>query len=188
MTSKDNRKGVNYLNRYKNLTHIFIWVAVFLWMVLIFNLSSQVAEQSSALSSKITEIIIEIVEKFTLERNVKIDARTLNNLIRKESHFFIYLILGILFMGTIRRSGIHGARGVIITLLFCSFFAISDEVHQLFVLGRGAQIKDVLIDIAGTIVGISAYLAKGVMRTRVMGPDTLSLLEPQRQIMRQDKG
>lgn len=165
------------MNRYKNLTHIFIWVAVFLWMVLIFNLSSQVAEQSDALSGKITEIIIGTVEKFILGGNIKIDARKLNNLIRKKAHFFIYLILGILFMSAIKRSGIHGARGVIITLLFCSFFATSDEVNQLFVLGRGAQVKDVFIDIAGTITGISAYLAKramGTRRTRTTEPSALS--------------
>lgn len=168
MTLKSDLKGENYLNRYKNLTYIFIWVAVFLWMVLIFNLSSQVAEQSNALSSKITETIIKVVEKFTFGRNVKIDAEKLNNLIRKKSHFFIYLILGILFMSAMRRSGIHGVRGVIITLLFCSFFAISDEIHQLFVLDRGAQVKDVFIDIAGTITGIAAYLTKKAIKTRAM--------------------
>ena len=38
--------------------------------------------------------------------------------------------------------------------MFCSLYAISDEVHQLFVPGRGAQVKDVFIDIAGAAVGI----------------------------------
>ena len=36
-------------------------------------------------------------------------------------------------------------------------YAISDEVHQLFVPGRGGQVKDIVIDSAGAIVGISGF-------------------------------
>ncbi|MFP5109854.1 VanZ family protein [Neobacillus sp. C211] len=39
----------------------------------------------------------------------------------------------------------------------CVLFAVSDEFHQLFVAGRGAQVKDVFIDSAGAIVGIVIY-------------------------------
>lgn len=37
-------------------------------------------------------------------------------------------------------------------------FAITDETHQLFVQGRGAQLQDMLIDTAGAMVGIGVYL------------------------------
>ena len=39
--------------------------------------------------------------------------------------------------------------------------ARSDEFHQLFVPGRGAQVKDVLIDTAGAIVGI--FVSQGTV-------------------------
>ncbi|MEH6908026.1 VanZ family protein [Neobacillus drentensis] len=39
----------------------------------------------------------------------------------------------------------------------CLFFAMTDEFHQLFVLGRVAQVKDVLIDSAGAIVGLVIF-------------------------------
>jgi VanZ family protein len=42
---------------------ILSWTAVILWMALIFNLSSQVTEQSNQLSMGITEIIVETVER-----------------------------------------------------------------------------------------------------------------------------
>ncbi|MGB4312219.1 MAG: hypothetical protein WBJ17_04780 [Natronincolaceae bacterium] len=48
---------------HRNSTRIFLWIAVFLWMVLIFNLSSQMAEQSDGLSSGIAETVMEIIEK-----------------------------------------------------------------------------------------------------------------------------
>lgn len=145
--------------KYKNSTRVLSWIAVFLWMVLIFNFSSQVAEQSNALSSGITEVVVKIVEKIAPRMAAKMDIGKLNHMIRKNSHFFLYLILGALFINSIRQSKICGIRGVIITLLFCSFYAISDEVHQLFVPGRGAQIKDVFIDIAGAAAGILGYFA-----------------------------
>lgn len=159
MTSKNNLKEVNYLNRRKSSTHIFIWVAVFFWMMLIFNLSSQAAEQSDALSSKVIEIVIKTAEKFIPGGTIRINMAGLNHLVRKKSHFFIYLILGFLFMGAIRRSGVYGIKGVIITLLFCSLYAVLDEAHQFFVPGRGAQVKDIFIDVTGAVVGILGYLS-----------------------------
>jgi len=47
---------------------------------------------------------------------------------------------------------------MVLVLLICVFYSISDEFHQAFVPGRGSQIKDVLIDGAGAIVGSSLYL------------------------------
>ena len=143
---------------HRNSTHIFLWIAVFLWMALIFNLSSKAVEQSNSLSTEIAKTVVVITEKVAPEKATEIDIRELNHLIRKKSHFLIYLVLGILSMGAVRQSRIYGIKGVVVTLLFCSLYAISDEVHQLFVPGRGAQISDVFIDIAGASVGILGYL------------------------------
>lgn len=147
--------------KYKNLIYVFSWVLVFFWMVLIFNLSSQAAEQSNELSKGIAEVIVEVVEKVAPEKTVRMDVKKLNHLIRKKSHFFVFLVLGTLFMDVVKRNKIYGTKGIIIALLFCSFYAISDEVHQMFVPGRGAQIQDVFIDIAGAAAGILGYLSIG---------------------------
>ena len=54
-----------------------------------------------------------------------------------------------------------------LSLFVCVLYAISDEVHQLFVSGRGAQVKDVLIDSAGAIVGVGLYLViSRIMKSR----------------------
>lgn len=81
----------------------------------------------------------------------------LNHVVRKNAHFFTYLILGILMMNAMRRSGMSGYKVLAQSMGLCALFAISDEVHQLFVLGRGAQVKDVLIDSVGAIVGVILY-------------------------------
>ena len=136
--------------------HKFLsWTAVILWMALIFNLSSQVAEQSNELSTGITEVIVKTVEKVAPQ--AAFDIKSFNNILRKNAHFFAYLVLGILLLNALSRSGVNGYRGVILALGICILYAISDEVHQLFVPGRGGQVKDVIIDSAGAGAGIGFY-------------------------------
>lgn len=35
-----------------------------------------------------------------------------------------------------------------------TFYAITDEIHQCYILGRSGEIRDVLIDSAGVLTGI----------------------------------
>jgi VanZ family protein len=135
------------------------WTTVMLWMALIFYLSHQPATESNELSRGITEAIVKKVEK--IAPNAEFDIRSFNHIIRKNAHFFAYLVLGILVINALRRSGVSGYRGMRLALLICVLYAISDEVHQLFVPGRGAKVKDVLIDSAGASVGIGVYLVIG---------------------------
>ena len=46
----------------------------------------------------------------------------------------------------------------LISLAFSVLYASSDEIHQLFVAGRGASVRDVLIDTSGAFVGIILVL------------------------------
>jgi VanZ family protein len=84
-----------------------------------------------------------------------------NHVVRKFGHFGIYFTLGILVLNALTVSGVRGFKGFIFSLVFCILYAISDEVHQLFVLGRGAQVVDVLIDSLGAFVGIGMYRVIG---------------------------
>ncbi|MFZ3591836.1 VanZ family protein [Bacillus sp. DJP31] len=134
------------------------WTAVILLMALTFYLSHQPATTSNQLSTGITEAIVEIVERTT--PNAEIDVRDLNRFVRKNAHFFIYLMIGMILLNALRRSRLKG-YSVLVTLLFSMMFAIMDELHQLFVPGRGAQFEDVLIDVAGASVGIGIYFVFG---------------------------
>lgn len=131
------------------------WLLVALWMVLIFYLSHQPATKSNGLSKGATEIIVETVEK--VAPKVDINKRGFNHIIRKNAHFFAYLVLGILVANGLRSSGVNGFKAIGLALLICVLYAISDETHQLFVPGRGGQAKDVIIDSAGAVVGILGY-------------------------------
>lgn len=142
------------LNR-KKLVMILSWTMLFLWMLFIFNLSSQVADESKGLSGVVVDYIVKTVEKANLDLDLDIDG--FHHIIRKCAHFTAYLILGAFAVNALKKSEIKGQRVFFLALLFCVLYAISDEFHQLFVLGRSGEINDVVIDSIGSITGIWIY-------------------------------
>ncbi len=128
------------------------WISVILWMLLIFYFSHQPEATSNDLSSGITKWIIETVEIVAPQDNMSVD--TIHHTIRKNAHFFIYFFLGIFVFTALKKRVMKGYRKERIAFYICIAYAISDEAHQLFVSGRGAQVKDVLIDSAGAAMGI----------------------------------
>lgn len=137
------------------------WLAVMIWMGVIFSLSAQPAAVSNELSKGVTEIVIEAVEKVVPAGNLEVEDY--NHYIRKNAHFFAYMLLGVLVANALSAGG---SRTVLANVVFagviCVGYAISDEIHQLFVPGRGAQVKDVLIDSGGAAVGIFVWLIAAV--------------------------
>lgn len=80
-------------------------------------------------------------------------------LARKGAHLTEYAVLSLLFWRGIRKSSNHdtphwsweqSGRAV----LYVALFAATDELHQLFVPGRDASVRDVIIDTIGGILGI----------------------------------
>ncbi len=134
---------------------VLSWLMVILWMWLIFFQSHKPATESNSLSRGVTEVIVETVEK--IDPDIDIDIRSFNHILRKNAHFFSYLILAILVANALKSSGLNGYRLMALAILICVIYAISDEFHQLFVPGRGGQIKDVIIDSVGALVGILIY-------------------------------
>lgn len=105
------------------------WLAVILWLVLIFILSAQPVHKSNGISKGIAEKIIKFIKKILPEKNINIDR--FNHYLRKTSHFFAYMILGILMMNVLKIIGVDGGKRIILALFICIIYAISDELHQL---------------------------------------------------------
>ncbi len=146
----------------KKIIVITSWIAVILWMGLIFYLSAQVVDKSNNLSGSITKVIIKTVQNVTIisDKSCKFNLYKWNHYIRKFSHFFEYLVLGVLFANAVMQSFVKNSliRNVAIVLVFCIVYSISDELHQLFVAGRGPAIRDVVLDSLGSCVGIFLYI------------------------------
>jgi VanZ family protein len=153
----ESKKLINYLS----------WLIVVIWMIVIYHFSAQPVYDSRNLSTGVTEHIVETVKKVT--PTLEINQDRFHHLLRKNAHFFIYLILAILVSNALKRSGIKGTRFLISTLGICVLYAISDEVHQLFVSGRGAEVKDVFIDSAGVMTGLILYVIVSKLKYRFLG-------------------
>lgn len=134
---------------------LLAWALVLFWMTIIFLLSAQPATQSDEMSKRVAEVVMEKVEQVT--SNTKLNLSRLNYLVRKNAHFFSYFILGILVFNAINQGKPTGFSRIGLTLFICVIYAISDEIHQLFVPGRAGQVKDVFIDSAGALTGIILY-------------------------------
>lgn len=138
-----------------NYENKFCWTTVVIWMALIFFLSHQPGQESSELSAGITDIIGSL---FEVVFQGKLDASNLSFYIRKSAHFLAYFVLSLLVIHSLRKSGLKGYRGFGLALIICVLYAITDEIHQLFIPGRSGDLRDVLIDSAGATVGIGLYL------------------------------
>ena len=83
-------------------------------------------------------------------------AIDLNRKIRNYAHFFLFFILGTALALSISFS--YGGKlhdKYVIALIISIIYAISDEIHQIFVPGRSFQFTDILTDSAGSLLGIA---------------------------------
>ncbi|MHB1314480.1 MAG: VanZ family protein [Christensenellales bacterium] len=141
----------------KNI-RILLWSLVALWMAFIFFLSAQSGSESSGLSKKIIESIVKFLNKDFINMPPEQQASIVLNLqfiARKTAHFLAYTILGVLCMCALQKHPQKNKARFLSAVLLCAVYAASDELHQLFVPGRSAQVADVGIDTLGALFGIS---------------------------------
>jgi len=73
----------------------------------------------------------------------------------KIAHFFVFGLFGFLIMRARSKEEIKlPLHAVKLTILYCSLFAVFDEVMQGVIPGRVADIGDGLANIAGVILGV----------------------------------
>lgn len=130
--------------------HIYL-ILCFLWMLVIFWFSHQPANSSQAMSNSILEMVDRILHTNIVTQGGWL-FNTLNFLVRKAAHMSEYALLAILFILYLRECEYQ--HMFLIGIIAVALYAASDEFHQLFVMGRSGQIKDVLIDTCGGMIGI----------------------------------
>ena len=132
---------------------------LFFQILFIFTMSSFGHTSSDAQSNLFVDFIAQNFPhvRHGLENNL-ISLNTLIFLVRKTAHFAEYAILGSLFFLNLKNW--QKSNGTLtMSILFSYLYAITDELHQVFVPGRSAQFRDVLIDTLGASFGaIITYL------------------------------
>lgn len=123
-------------------------VAVVLWIAFIWGHSLIPGDPSKNESL----IILNIVNNFL--GLIGIDYQLSLFLMRKIAHFTEYFIFGILLLTTLRLY-VDKIREKIFNILFIGLAVpVIDEFIQLFVDGRGGEIRDVIIDFSGVLTGM----------------------------------
>ncbi len=145
----------------KKIVRILSFLPAVTWMVLIFSFSAAPAVESSETSDGISYKIVKVMAALPFldweEEELEEKAETLHVPIRKAAHFSEYALLAVLWVIPLGCMTKTNKKRMIVALLLCIMYAVSDEIHQLFVPGRDGNIKDVLIDTAGAGFGILVW-------------------------------
>ena len=162
---------------------ITLGVLCLLWMSLIFILSSQRSDLSTMHSDSVTRTILDVLEpekdhvapKVSYQQDTTVveekpisdmsvvpkkdlfgvNRYSFKSFVRKLAHFFIYFVLGVLvfaFFSSLFHS--KKLKALFFSLAFCFLYGMLDEIHQLYVPGRGATLSDVFLDFGGSMGGI----------------------------------
>ncbi len=124
-------------------------------MIIVFCFSSQQAEESQKTSEGLTKKVLMCFEDF---RNLSEEKQTeiiegVQFFVRKGAHFSIYTALGISLISAMLltfKTKLLWLWAWLVSVLY----AISDEVHQFFVPGRSMELRDMLIDSSGALLGV----------------------------------
>ncbi len=125
-----------------------------IWMVVIFCFSSRDADESEKDSYKVGLTVGKIVipdfeEKSEVEQLEF--AQKIDHSVRKAAHATEYAILGMLLVGVFYPMG---KLGLLLPFILSALYAVTDEIHQVFVPGRDGNATDVMIDSSGALIGV----------------------------------
>lgn len=155
-------------------------------MMMIFYFSAKHVTESDGMSKNIARFFLPLIEwiynLFPQEEGISGSVVTLmgegllediNHYIRKLGHLTEFAMLGAALMLHINYiyqyiRKINYKKNVAVTMLVVVLYAISDEVHQIFVPGRGPGIKDVVIDSIGGVLGclLMLFIIKKIVKKR----------------------
>ena len=119
----------------KNILRVILLILLIGTFNLIFDFSGQTGEESSGISRKITNLLVNNI-KYIQEKpeNVKEEiVERIEKVVRKIAHFSIYTVVGILLMSFVSTYPLKDFTRSIISLGAGIIYATSDEIHQSFI-------------------------------------------------------
>lgn len=141
---------------------IVSWLLVFIWMGIIFYFSNMNTLESNNKSKKIIDKVVTTTIDTTNNTNITTKEKQnlinmLNKPLRKCAHACVYLILSLLILHSLLLSfkNLNNKHklAIIITIIICFIYSLSDEYHQTFIYGRTGQFSDCIIDTIGSSIG-----------------------------------
>ena len=131
------------------------------WMVVIFAFSARNADLSTQDSMSIGILFGRLVVPSFAEMDAQMQvsfADLVDHPIRKLAHATEYAVLGFLLTGSYADRSKKRLLQAGVPIILGALYAVSDELHQLFVPGRSCELTDMLIDSSGVVAGTLAGL------------------------------
>ena len=125
----------------KVVVHLLITILI---MLFIFWQSAMPAAVSELESDSIVSRLAEWLQA---------DEDLVSFIVRKSAHFTEFLILGVSLFLTVWN--LRKRSSFWIPWAIGAAYAVSDELHQHFVPGRSCEVRDMIIDICGVLVGVA---------------------------------
>ena len=125
-------------------------------LITIFFLSAQNGEESSSTSGFFTKLIEAVIGQPANE-----------SIIRTLAHFCEFAGLGFLMSNFI--FSLKDKLKPILSILLSCAYAITDEIHQIFVPDRACQLSDFAVDTAGIILGVVSFCVLILLKCKVLG-------------------
>ena len=153
----------------KIVLRIVLCVLIALWLGFIWCNSAENGSETVETSNGVTQIVAEIVvpgygglpqeEKAAVIEKISPPVRSL-------AHAFEFFVLALLVGALVYTFAFKSVflKQISITLTACVLCACADEIHQYFVPGRTADILDILVDVAGALVGCGILIAAALLR------------------------
>lgn len=143
----------------KNIIRCVTIALLIFWMCVIFCFSAQPAVASDETSNEVVERIVEVFypDYETLDDAEKQDLlNSFVNPVRKLAHFIEFAVLGVLAYFTFSVfEGVAFKYRYVFSLMLGVLYAISDEVHQIFVPGRACKVFDIFVDSSGVLLSVT---------------------------------
>lgn len=135
-------------------------ILVIIWMIAVFRFSNEPGTVSSNTSLGFTRKVINVfVSKTNLSKEEKENLiERLEPIARKLAHYSLYTFGGVLIINFVNTYKLKMNKKVSISIIIGALYAISDEIHQVFIEGRSGSVKDVGIDTLGVITGVIIFI------------------------------
>ena len=134
------------------------WIPALVIMTAIFWFSAQPADVSTEMSDSVTRALLWTAEAVGLtDRLSPEQVHDLCGLLatpgRKAAHITEFAVLHLTVLFALFQWELPWKKWLKAALAVTVAYACTDELHQLFVPGRSGQLKDVLIDGCGAVIG-----------------------------------
>lgn len=135
------------------------------WMGIIFYMSNQPGNTSQNLSQNVEHLLNSTPIVGDILSNILNPARS-QFILRKAAHFSLYAFLAVLCFIVIYEINHSIKKSTLMSFIIISIYACMDEIHQIFIPGRNAQLIDVFIDCIGGVVGLAIINVFFILRRK----------------------